>query len=87
MDWDRVKTNWKVHCESARQHWDLLSEDDLLRIGGEKDRLVVFLQDLYGMGMERAEVEAETWREGLTDSATLVIADSVPESEESANNR
>jgi uncharacterized protein YjbJ (UPF0337 family) len=85
MNWDRVKMNWKVHCESAMQRWDLLSEDDLLLIGGEKDKLVVFLQDLYGMGKERAEAEAETWRGELTDSATLVIANSIPESEESTN--
>jgi hypothetical protein len=76
MDWDRIKSNWKVHGAVAMQRWDRLDESDLEMIGGDRDRLVVFLQDLYGWGKERGETEAELWRQTLNDSATLVTANS-----------
>ncbi len=72
MDWDRVKTNWKAHSASAKQQWQMLTDGDLSTIGGDRDKLMVFLQDANGYGKSRAEFEVEAWRQGLSDSATLV---------------
>ncbi len=74
MDWDRVKTNWTAHSASAKQQWQMLTDEDLSTIGGDRDKLMVFLQDAHGYGKARAEFEAETWKQGLSDSAPLVAA-------------
>lgn len=84
MEWDQVKINWRAHYVSAKQRWEQFDDADLTVIGGDRDKLMLFLQDTYGMGKEEAEIEAEMWRDGLTDSATLVIANSVPEADASA---
>ncbi len=75
MDWDRIRMNWKVHGVSAAQKWNKLTEPDLETIGGDRDKLTVFLIDLYGYGRNRAETDVEMWRQQLSDSATLVSAD------------
>jgi uncharacterized protein YjbJ (UPF0337 family) len=75
MDWNRIRINWKVHGVSAAQTWTKLAEPDLEIIGGDRDKLVVFLSDLYGYGKDRAEAEVELWRRELLDSATLVSSD------------
>ena len=80
MDWDRIRINWKVHGVSAAQTWTKLSEPDLEIIGGDRDKLVVYLADLYGYGKDRAEAEVELWRRALCDSATLVSSDGDDES-------
>jgi uncharacterized protein YjbJ (UPF0337 family) len=77
MEWNGIKTNWRTHFQSAQERWDMLKEDDLLMINGDRDKLIVFLQDLYGIGRDRAETEVEDWVLGLPDNATLVTANSV----------
>jgi uncharacterized protein YjbJ (UPF0337 family) len=72
MDWDRVKLNWMVHASDAQDYWDKLTETDLEEINGHRDRLVMYLQDLYGFGKDKAEAEADNWVKQLSDSATLV---------------
>jgi uncharacterized protein YjbJ (UPF0337 family) len=74
MDWDRVKINWNAHSASAKQQWPLLSDEDLSVIGGDREKLMVYLQDANGYGKARAEFDVEAWKQGLNDSATLVAA-------------
>jgi uncharacterized protein YjbJ (UPF0337 family) len=72
MNWDRINANWKLHGAQAKERWDRFTDNDLVMIDGNRDKLVVHLQDLYGYGMQRAEIEAEDWRGRLKDGATLV---------------
>lgn len=74
MNWDRVETNWLAHSASAQQRWNILTEKDLLAIGGERDKLIIFLQEFQGFSQARAEFEVEAWRRELSDTATLVAA-------------
>lgn len=74
VDWERVKMNWKVHSVSARERWPTVTERDLVAIAGDRDRIIIFLQDKCGFGKAHAEFEVEMWRRGLQDSATLVAA-------------
>jgi uncharacterized protein YjbJ (UPF0337 family) len=74
MDWDRVSANWIVYGPQAQKHWSQLSNKDLEEIDGSRDKLIVYLQDIYGYGKERAEMDADDWCSALTDSATLVTS-------------
>ena len=79
MDWGRVKTNWEAHAASARQRWPMLTEKELVAINGDRDKLIIHLQDLDAYGKARAEFEVETWRQELDDVATLVAGNNGPE--------
>lgn len=72
MDWDRISSNWLVHASQAQENWNLLGDGDLEAIGGNRDKLISYLEDLYGFARERAEDAADRWSNSLTESATLV---------------
>lgn len=55
MNWDQVKGNWNQVKGAAKVKWGKLSDDDLLEIDGERDKLVGKLQEAYGIGKEEAE--------------------------------
>lgn len=59
MDWNRIEGNWKQWKGRAKEQWGKLSDDDLDRIGGKRDRLVGYLQERYGYGKDEAEKKAD----------------------------
>lgn len=72
MDGERVAANWLVYAPQAQARWDRLSDIDLEEIGGNRDKLIIYLEDIYGYGKQRAETDADDWYDGLADGATLV---------------
>ena len=57
MNWDRVQGTWKVAKGSFRQHWAMLTDDDLDLIAGRRDQLIGTLQARYGKAREQVERE------------------------------
>jgi uncharacterized protein YjbJ (UPF0337 family) len=53
--------NWNQLRGELKRWWSKLTDADIKRIGGEKDKLIGFLQERYGYTRERAEEEIE-WR-------------------------
>ena len=50
---------WREMRGSLRSWWGRLTDDDLERIGGEKDRLVGVIQEKYGHTREESEREVD----------------------------
>jgi len=48
MNWEQMKGELKIK-------WSKLSDDDLARIDGEREKLVGRVQELYGITKEEAE--------------------------------
>jgi uncharacterized protein YjbJ (UPF0337 family) len=48
---------WKQAKGQAREWWGQLTDDDVERIGGQKDKLLGALQERYGWTRARAEDE------------------------------
>ena len=63
MNWDRVKGNWKQATGSAKAKWGELTDDELVQISGERDKLVGKLQEKYGLARDEAEKEVDAWAE------------------------
>ncbi len=59
MDWNKIEGNWKQWKGRAKEQWGKLSDDDLDRIEGKRDRLVGYLQERYGMAKDEAEQKAD----------------------------
>jgi uncharacterized protein YjbJ (UPF0337 family) len=56
---DVLRTKWKQFRNEIKLHWTELSSDELDRIDGRRDNLVVLLERKYGFARRRAEREVE----------------------------
>jgi uncharacterized protein YjbJ (UPF0337 family) len=57
MNDNDIKGNWKQMRVLIKVWWNKLSDDDLKKVGGKKDRLIGMLQEKYGYTPEKAESE------------------------------
>jgi len=55
MNWDSIKGNWSQMKGELKQQWGNLTDDDLARIDGDRDKLLGVLQERYGLAKEEAE--------------------------------
>jgi uncharacterized protein YjbJ (UPF0337 family) len=67
MNWDRVEGNWRQFRGKIRENWTRLTEDELDRIAGRRDRLTSKLQELYGVSRELAEWQIKQWERRVLD--------------------
>jgi len=56
---DVLHTRWKHFRNEINAHWAELSSDELDRIDGRRDNLVILLESKYGYARGRAEREVE----------------------------
>jgi len=54
---DILQGNWKQMKGQVKEWWGDLTDDDLTKIDGKRDKLVGALQERYGYAKERAENE------------------------------
>ena len=54
---DILEGNWKQMKGQVKEWWGDLTDDDLTRIDGKREKLVGVLQERYGYAKERAEQE------------------------------
>jgi uncharacterized protein YjbJ (UPF0337 family) len=71
MNWDQVEGKWKQLKGSVKKQWGDLTDDDLTKINGSREKFVGVLQERYGIAKEEAQKRADEWarnvrEEGLT---------------------
>lgn len=54
---DILAGNWKQMRGQVKEWWGDLTDDDLTKIDGKRDKLVGALQERYGYSKERADDE------------------------------
>ena len=59
MNSDTLKGQWKQMRGEVKKWWGDLTDDDLDRIEGERDKLIGRLQERYGYTREKAEAEVD----------------------------
>jgi uncharacterized protein YjbJ (UPF0337 family) len=59
MNNDIFAGQWKEMRGALRSWWGKLTDDDLERIGGEKDKLIGVMQEKYGYTRDQAQSEIE----------------------------
>ena len=57
MNEDVFDGMWKQMKGNVREWWGKLTDDDVEKIGGKKDKLLGALQERYGYTRERADEE------------------------------
>jgi uncharacterized protein YjbJ (UPF0337 family) len=58
-----IEGQWKQLKGEARRLWGKLTDDDLERAAGNRDKMVGALQERYGYRKEKAQTEFDRWAE------------------------
>ncbi len=61
MNREQLKGKWNQMKGSIKKQWGKLTDDDIDRIEGERDRLVGKIQEKYGKSKEEAEKEVDSF--------------------------
>ena len=61
MNWDTIAGNWKQFSGSVKEKWGKLTDDDIMRINGLRERLEGTLQEKYGYSKEAVRREVDQW--------------------------
>jgi len=61
MNWDQIEGKWTQMKGSAKDQWGKLTDDDLDRAAGKRDKLVGKIQERYGIAKEEAEKQVDAW--------------------------
>lgn len=68
MDWNQVEGAWKEFKGMAKEQWGNLTDDELDRIAGKRDRLVGEVQRKHGLSLAEAEEAVSGWVSNLRKS-------------------
>ncbi len=62
MNTEQLKGKWTQLRGEVKKQWGKLTDDDLDRIDGERQKLVGLLQEKYGLAKEEAERQVDQFR-------------------------
>lgn len=68
MNQDTIKGQWKQLVGKAKTTWGKLTDDELLKIEGNAQRLTGLVQERYGSSREEAEKQVKKFFEGVTQA-------------------
>lgn len=74
MNQDILAGKWKQMRGDLKTWWGKLTDDDVDRIGGQKDKLVGLIQERYGYTREQAEQEVERRLQEYDDKTDGAVA-------------
>ena len=65
MNWQVVEGKWDQIKGQVRQKWGKLTDDDVAKMKGKRERLVGKIKERYGLEKEAAEREVDDFIAGL----------------------
>jgi len=65
MNWDHIQGNWKEFSGRIRQRWGNLTDNDLAKIAGHREKLIGTLQKSYGLAKDHAELQVREFEKTL----------------------
>lgn len=61
MNWDQIQGKWKQLKGDAQSNWGELTDDDVDRAAGDREKLEGIIQERYGKTKEQAREEVDNW--------------------------
>lgn len=61
MQTSTMKTRWKDLAGHAKRHWGKLTDDDLMTLEGDRDRLISKIEERYELTKQDAEQQVDEW--------------------------
>jgi uncharacterized protein YjbJ (UPF0337 family) len=65
MDWKIIEGNWTQVKISIKDYWGHLTDDDLDKIAGKREKLEGKLQERYGLSRDFVRWDVDDWLKGL----------------------
>lgn len=62
MNKHTIKGEWNQLKGSVKKTWGELTDDDMTKIGGDRDKLVGSVQERYGHAQDEAERQVDDWQ-------------------------
>ncbi|AEI92478.1 MULTISPECIES: CsbD family protein [Roseobacter] len=69
MNWDVIKGNWSQMTGEIKSQWGDLTDDEIQKAAGERERFVGLIQERYGLAKSDAEVQVDKFLANLKDAA------------------
>ena len=66
MDWNRIEGIWKQAKGKIKEKWGDLTDDDLDKIGGQRDQLEGKIQERYGIAKDQVKRDVDSWIDSQT---------------------
>ncbi len=63
MDWHSVAAKWTWLMGSARETWGELTDDELAKTAGNREKLIGIVQERYGLSKDEAAGQVDSWME------------------------
>ncbi len=63
MNKDILKGKWNQFKGNVKQEWGKLTDDDVARVEGDRDKLIGVVQERYGYSRDQAEREVDAYIE------------------------
>ena len=67
MNTDILAGKWKQAKGEVKKQWGKLTDDDLVVIEGQQDKLIGLVQERYGYAREQAEHEVDEFIQKLSE--------------------
>lgn len=67
MNWDRMNGSWGYIAARAQQRWGRLTDEDLLPVDNQRERLLERIKTRYGVAQDEAERQVLNWERRATD--------------------
>lgn len=65
MNWDRIEGNWKQFAGKVKESFGNLTDDDIVKLNGNREQLEGMLQERYGYAKDKAKAEIDRWSNTL----------------------
>jgi uncharacterized protein YjbJ (UPF0337 family) len=67
INWDIITGKWKQYMGDAKEKWGNLTDDELLEINGNREKLAGKIQERYGIAKADAHKEISDWADKLKE--------------------
>ncbi len=67
MNWEQIEGNWKQFKGGVKEQWGRVTDDELTRIAGKRDKLAGLLQEKYGLAKEAVEDQISSFERRLDE--------------------
>ncbi len=65
MEWSQIEGNWKQFKGKIKEQWADLTDDDLMKIEGNRNQLEGWLQARYGVAKDQVRKNVDEWLKTL----------------------
>lgn len=72
MNWDHIEQNWDQFKIIIQQHWGKLTATQVNESSGDKQKLVILIQETYSATKNDAESQVDVWLKKQDEEAYLM---------------